>query len=453
MKQSASAPAPASNPILTAPLLPLLLRMSVPNFLAMGASFLVGIAETAYAGTLGTLPLAGLALVFPMVMMLQMMSAGAMGGGVSSAIARALGAGDEARAQKLVLHALFISLCAGIAYTVVFLLFGRAIYSFLGGRAQALEEAMAFSNIIFSGAIAVWLCNTLVSIIRGAGNMNVPGSTMIAVAAIQAILGAVFGLGAGPVPSFGMAGIAAAQVIAYAAGTAFLLWYLASGRTRITPRLHGFGLERAMFFDILKVGAIACISPLQNVATVMAFTAFVSSAGAAALAGYGVGARLELLLIPATFAIGGACVPMVGMAIGAGMVERARRVAWTGGLLAGALTGTIGLIVAIFPDLWAGLFTRDVEVLEAARAYLRMAGPVFFIFGFGHCTYFAAQGSGKILGPVLAGTLRLAIVLAGGWMLMSSTSPTWQYYVLAAFAMAVYGIAVALFVKATKWGK
>lgn len=453
MTQTASAPAPATNPILTAPLLPLLLRMSVPNFLAMGASFLVGIAETAYAGILGTMPLAGLALVFPMVMMLQMMSAGAMGGGVSSAIARALGAGDEARAQKLVLHALFISLCAGMAYTFIFLLFGRAIYSFLGGRAQSLDEAMAFSNIIFAGAISVWLCNTLVSIIRGAGNMKVPGATMIAVAAIQIILGAIFGLGAGPIPKLGMAGIAAAQVIAYAAGTIFLLWYLTSGRTRITPRLRGFGLERSMFFDILKVGAIACISPLQNVATVLAFTAFVSSAGAAALAGYGVGARLELLLIPATFAIGGACVPMVGMAIGAGHVDRARRVAWTGGILAGALTGTIGLIVAIFPDVWAGLFTRDADVLEAARAYLRLAGPVFFIFGFGHCTYFAAQGSGKILGPVLAGTLRLAIVLIGGWLLMRNVAPAWMLYALAAFAMAVYGIAVALFVKMTKWGK
>lgn len=443
---------PSANPMLSAPLMPLMLRLSVPNFLAMGASFLVGIAETAYAGMLGTLPLAALALVFPMVMMLQMMSAGAMGGGVSSAIARALGAGDDERGQALVFHALTISICAGIAFTLVFLMFGRAIYGYLGGPQAPLREAMAYSNIIFAGALSVWLCNTLVSIIRGTGNMRVPGATMIAVCVLQIALGAVLGLGVGPVAGHGMAGIAAAQVSAYTCGTAFLGWFLFSGRTRLKPRLAGARLHRAMFNDILKVGALACISPLQNVATVMAFTAFISGAGAAALAGYGIGARLELLLIPATFAIGGACVPLVGMAIGAGDVARARQVAWMGGVLAGAITGSIGLAVAVFPNLWAGLFTRDPAVLDAAGTYLRLVGPIFFIFGFGHCTYFAAQGSGKILGPVLAGTFRLAIVIIGGWLLTRNDAPTWMLYALAAVAMAAYGVGVAVSVKLTPWG-
>ncbi|MBM3607880.1 MAG: MATE family efflux transporter [Alphaproteobacteria bacterium] len=445
--------AAAPNPILTAPLPGLMLRLSVPNFLAMGASFLVGIAETAYAGALGTLPLAGLALVFPMVMMLQMMSAGAMGGGVSSAIARAIGAGDEARAQALVFHALTISICAGLAFTLIFLLTGRAIYRFLCGPDAPLDHAMAYSNVIFAGALTVWLCNTLVSIVRGTGNMRAPGATMIAVAFVQIALGAVLTHGLGPVPGFGMAGLAWAQVIAYAGGFAFLAWFLFGGRTRLKPQIAGARLQAGMFKDILKVGAVACISPLQNVATVLVLTAFISSAGAAALAGYGVGARLELLLIPATFAIGGACVPMVGIAIGAGMIERARATAWLGGLFAGALTGVIGLLVAIAPDLWAGLFTRDEAVLDAARTYLRLAGPVFFIFGFGHCVYFAAQGSGKILGPVLAGTLRLAIVLIGGFILTQGGAPSWSLYALAAFAMAAYGLAVAGLVKITKWEK
>ena len=87
------------NPLLTQPILPTLLRLGVPNLIAMIAATLVAIAETVYVGMLGLPQLAGIALVFPMVMLQQMMSSGAMGGGVSSAISRALGAGKVDRAE------------------------------------------------------------------------------------------------------------------------------------------------------------------------------------------------------------------------------------------------------------------------------------------------------------------------------------------------------------------
>src|SRR5690606_21254278 len=108
------------------------------------ATALVAIAETAYVGILGTLPLAGLALVFPMVMLQQTMSAGAMGGGISSAISRALGAGDAARAEKLAQYAFLIGAAAGLAFFAVFQLWGPAIYRLLGGRGGVLDEALAY---------------------------------------------------------------------------------------------------------------------------------------------------------------------------------------------------------------------------------------------------------------------------------------------------------------------
>ena len=108
--------------LLTAPILPTLLRLAAPNVLAMVMTVLVGIAETYYVGRLGTTPLAAMALVFPFAMLTQMMSAGAMGGGVSAAISRALGGSDLVRAQSLVQHALLIGLGAGLVYSAVFTL-------------------------------------------------------------------------------------------------------------------------------------------------------------------------------------------------------------------------------------------------------------------------------------------------------------------------------------------
>jgi Na+-driven multidrug efflux pump len=154
---------PPSNDLqrlLTAPILPTLLRLSAPNVLAMVMTVLVGIAETYYVGRLGTAPLAAMALVFPFAMLTQMMSAGAMGGGVSAAISRALGASDLPRAQTLLQHALLIGVGCGLIYSAIFLVWGPGLYQLLGGRAAVLEEAVAYAQVLFSGALWVWLINT-----------------------------------------------------------------------------------------------------------------------------------------------------------------------------------------------------------------------------------------------------------------------------------------------------
>ncbi len=442
----------AQHPLLAGAILPTLLRLAFPTSIAMVATALVAIAETAYVGLLGKLPLAGLALVFPMVMLQQTMSAGAMGGGISSAISRALGAGDVDRAATLAQHAFLIGAAAGLTFFALFQLFGPAIYRLLGGRDGVLAEALTYSNVVFFGAPGIWLANTFASILRGTGNMVVPSKVLLTVAGAQIVIGGIFGLGLGPIPRLGMAGVALGQVIAFSAGAFYLYWHLASGRARVTLRLSNMSVSWDMLRDILKVGAIACISPLQTILSILIITRLVSALGTDALAGYGIGARLEFLLIPITFAIGVASVPMVGMAVGAGDIARARRVAWTAGMVATAGLSVIGLIVALYPLLWAGLFTSDPAILAAASTYLHWAGPFYGLFGLGLALYFASQGSGKILGPVLAGTVRLLVVLVGGIWLVSANAPAWQLFALVGAAMAVYGAATAFSLWISNWG-
>ncbi len=445
-------PLSAANPLLTAPILPALLRLSLPNLGAMLAFAAVAIVETVYVGALGIEALAGIALVLPMIMLQQMMSAGAMGGGVSSAVSRALGAGDGQRAQALVMHAVIIGTVAGLAFLVTFQALGPWIYRVLGGREEALAQALAYSNVFFLAAPAIWLLNTFSSIIRGAGNMRVPSATLFIAAGAQLVIGGCLGLGLGPFPRLGMAGVALGPVIALTASALFLLWYVLA-RSRVRLVLRGVVLRWEMFHDILKVGALACLSSLQTVLTVLILTGLVARFGTEVLAGYGIGARLEFLLVPACFAIGVTCVPLVGMAIGAGDVARARRIAWTAGGVAAVVIGSVGLVVAGMPDLWSTLFTNDPEALDAARTYLRWAGPGYGFFALGLALYFAAQGAGKVLGPVLAGTVRLALVAGGGWLLLAQQAPVWMMFALVSVSMVAYGLASALAIRWTRWGR
>ena len=445
-------PSRPPDPLLSAPLLPTLLRLALPNMGAMLATALAAIAETAYVGSFGVASLAGMALVFPLVMFQMMLSGGAMGGGVSSAVSRAFGAGDAERANALAVHALWIGLAAGSVYMALMLLFGPALFAALGGQGEALAQAVAFSKVAFLGSVFVWLINTFASVIRGSGNMVVPSATLVAVALGQVLIGGALGLSWGPLPRLGMPGVAAGQVLAYAVGSAFLGLYLASGRARVQMRVRSTPLRWDLLRDILRVGALACLSPLQTVLTILILTRLVAHFGSTALAGYGIGTRLEFLLVPIAFAIGVASVPLVGMAIGAGKIARARKAAWTASAMAFCLLGVLGGVLALAPELWAGRFTRDAAVIEAAAVYFHWVGPCYGLFGLGLCLYFSSLGAGKVGGAVLAGTLRLVVVAAGGVALAIAQAPVWTIFALVALGMAAYGLATVLAVRLTDWG-
>jgi putative MATE family efflux protein len=438
---------PSAERFLSAPILPTLLRLSAPGVLLVVFQSLVSVGDTYFIGRLGTAPLAGLALVFPLIMLLQMTSAGAMGGGVSSAIARALGAGNIPAARRLVVHALVIASAMGVAFTLAILFFGRSMYGLLGGAGEILGHALAYSNTLFAGAIVVWIANTLSSVLRGSGNMILPALALIAAAVVHVPLSASLVLGLGPMPKLGITGAGVAYVTTF--GIAALAMGIALFRrsSPLRPRAGDFLLEGRIFLDILKVGGVSVLSSIQTVLTAVILTGFVGRYGAAALAGFGVGLRLELLQIPLVFAVGQALVVLVGTHVGAGRAARAKQIAWLGTALAASVSLAIGATVAFFPEAWVTLFSTDPEVLDAGSRYLRTVGPFYLFLAAAMALYFASQGAGRVILIILAGTARLALVIVGGALALSLQG----IFAVIAAGMAVFGILSMLIVFRTRW--
>jgi putative MATE family efflux protein len=440
------------NALLDGPILRTLLWLAWPNVIALSAGTCVVIAETSYIGRLGVESLAAMALVFPFVILTMTMSGGAMGGGVASSIARALGAGDVDRASALAAHALLIGISFGLTFMLGMLVFGPSLLELLGGRGVVLANAIGYAQIFFGGAVLPWLMNCMAGILRGTGNMKLPSLMILSSAVCQIILGGTLGLGLGPIPQFGMRGVASGSLIAYAISITVMGWYLFSGRARVIPKIRGLRIHRAMFVDILKVGAVSCFSPLQSVLTVSIFTHMLAGFGTAVLAGYGIGARLEFMLTTVAFAVGIASVPMIGMAIGAGRVARARRIAWIAGVVSFVVVGLIGTVIAIFPDLWVNLFTHDPGVRAASRQYLSTAAPMYAFIGLAMSVYFSSQGAAKVGGPVLAQSVRLLFVAGVGSWLSTHNATAESFFVLAAASMAVLGVLSVSSVVLTRWG-
>jgi putative MATE family efflux protein len=418
-----------------------LLWLAAPNVLVMVLQAAVSTLDAVFVGWLGSAALAGVSLVFPLVMLMQTMSAGGMGGGVASAVARALGAGRRADADALVIHAIVIALVMGGAFTLTLELAGPALYRTMGGTDEVLSGAVAYSRVLFGGAVAYWLFNTLGSAIRGTGNMAVPASVMVASGLLYLALSPALILGWGPLPRLGIAGAAAASVLSFGLGSLALLGFLVAGRSLVRPVLHGRGLRRALFWEILRVGAPGALNTVFTNLTVVVLTALVGPFGATALAGYGMGARLEYLQIPIVFGLGSGLVTMVGTSIGAGDRARAVRVAWVGAGMAAGITGAIGILAALFPHAWLGLFTADPAVLAAGTRYLTIVGPFYGFFGAGLALYFASQGAGRLLWPLCAGFTRLVVAGAGGWLAVRGLGGGLPgLYVTMAAALVVLGV-------------
>jgi Na+-driven multidrug efflux pump len=229
-----------------------------------------------------------------------------------------------------------------------------------------------------------------------------------------------------------------------------LAWYVLSGRSVV--RLQRTRLRAPFFADILRVGAVGAVSTLQTSLTVALTTAIVGAHGGPdAVAGYGTGARLEYLLIPLVFGLGAPMVALVGTNIGAGQRERALRIALTGGTLAFAISETVGIAAALWPEAWLGLFGSDPRMLATGVDYLRVVGPSYGFFGLGLALYFASQGAGRLAWPLLAGLLRMVVAVGGGWLAVTLTGSLLWGFVIVALALVTYGVTIVTAIANGVW--
>ncbi len=415
--------------LLTAPILPTILKLGWPTIVVLVVQTLVGIAETYYVSFLGTAALAGVTLVFPILMLMAMMSNGGIGGGVSSAVARAIGSGRKHDADALVTHALALAVVFGLIFTVGVIALGPLLYRALGGSGDALSAALSYSFWAFIGAVPAWIMNLFSSALRGAGNVRLPATLSMVGAAIMIPLSPAFIFGFGPIPRFGIAGAGMAVTVYYLLATAVLLYYLISGRTNLV--LRRVPLEMRLFRDILRVGLISAVGTIQPNLTIVVVTGVVGLFGADALAGYGMASRLDYILIPIMFGFGTGVVTMVGTNMGAGNLARAKRIAWTGVALGFAVTEIAGLIVATVPVAWLHIFSHEPGVVATGTQYLHTVAPIYGAVGTQMLLYFAAQGGGRVLWPFLGGTARMVIAAGVGWLAVTQ----WGFGLSALFAV------------------
>jgi Na+-driven multidrug efflux pump len=426
--------------LLEGPLPRTLLELAAPNALVMVTQISLGLVELFFIARLGVDALAGVSQVFPVLSLVGAISQGSIGGGVVSAIARTLGRGQRQEANNLPWYAVAIAVLLGAITTAVLLAAGPHFYLAMGARDGSLQAALTYSNLVFGGAVLIWLFNLLLAVIRGTGNLILPVAVVCGGALLLIPLFPFVIFGFGPIPGLGVIGGAVGLLTYYAVGSLVLVVYLWGHRGVLHPSARPPRLHLRPVYAILRVGGMSSLVSASTNITLAITTGVVGHYGVSALAGYGAGARLEFLLVSLSYAIGGPAGILIGTSVGAHDNTRAQRVAWIATLVAGLTAETIGLAAACWPDVWLSTFTRDPVALATGSTYLRTVGPIFGFFGVGYALYCAGQGTSRMQWPVTGALVRAAIAIAGSFLATRFGNGTSGIFLAVAAGMATFGI-------------
>jgi Na+-driven multidrug efflux pump len=426
--------------LLEEPIARTIMRLAIPNATVMAVQVLIGLLEVYFVSRLGVDALAGVAPVFPLVSLVLAVAQGAIGGGFVTTVARVLGTGRISAAGEYAWYALALAIPLGLATSAAMVALGPSLYGYMGISGKALTIARSYSSTIFAGATLMWTFNLLMTVVRGTGNLRVPVIVVCSGAVILVPLSPALIFGAFGYPGLGPSGGAVAMLLYYAFGTLAYAAYLWGKFGILKPSFRVPKLSLAPALVILRVGGMSAIVSATTNLTLAIVTAYVGMGGVEALAGYGAGSRLEFLLVPLAYGVGGPVGIVVSANLGAGNIERAVRASWVGVLMACSLTELIGLAAAAFPRLWIGIFSQDPSVLQVGAEYLHRVGPFFGFFGLGYVIYCAGQATRRMQASVLAALLRAAIAVLGGYLVVwLKADVTWNF-VAVALGMVAFGL-------------
>ena len=435
--------------ILNGPVLKMIYKLSLPNSITGISMVLIVITDAYFVSQLGNVPLASLALVFPFLTLMQMMSAGAIGGASTSSISRFLGADLIENANSAIWHAILIGIFMSLIYTIIFGFFPEYIYSSMGGDKDVLDGAIDFSEIAFGGAVFTWLLYIFSAILRAMGEFIVPAKVQILGCLFQIFLGGVLTVGWFGFESFGIVGPAIAMVVSHFFMMIYLYFYIKYKQKII--KLSTYPLNKKSFLDIMKVGAGGLINSTTIAGTVAVVTATVSHYGIEALAGYGLGSRLEIIITPLVFGIGSVLTAAVGINAGANQMSRAKKIAWVGAIMSFIIIGVISIAVAVYPELWLDNFETNILSEKYAILYLIIVGPFYCFFAAGQTLYFASQGTGKIFFPVIVGIIRFLTVSVVCYLTIIFSWSLSHIFYAVAFGLAITGIGLSLCMLGPDW--
>ena len=440
-------------------------KLAIPNVCGTFFAASTVIFDLWYIGKIGISELAGVAYIFPIYMLTSMLSNGAFGGAVSGATARAFGSKNITQAECIFRSAILIAFLGAIIMMFLFFYFSEIFLIYFNVDKQVSIAAITYGDILLKGIFLIWLFNIIIAITRGSGNTTIAAVSWLIVLLFHILFATLnFNFDEGNIlltnnVSFlneifvftSLEWSAISLLTGYLAGIIFILGFYFFGRHSYSFNFQDI-LKLRGFYKLIKSGSLASCQSLMTIFLALFCTTIIGMFGPKWAAGFGIAIRLELLLIPIIFGIGGALIAIVGANVGANKYKRAVHITWKGTSFSILIVGIIGLFFSIYPDLWSSLFTSDLQTKETTKTYLNLVAPFYAFFALGLGLYFVCQAFNTLFWPVVGTFLRLTfVVIITLILLYNNLASPYLLFITMSTGLIIYGLFIGLSLHFGPW--
>lgn len=408
-------------------------RLALPSWGAFLSHDLMGMVDMFFVGKLGPSALASVAMSTAMFGIIIMLAHGVTAG-TTALVAVAFGSGKAERAGEVSGQSLTMALVLSAVVAAAGVPFAPQIIRALGAEPDVVAGGSAYLRIVSGGALTMMLMVAFSASLRGAGDASSPFKAMVLSNAVNVVLDPILIFGLGGIPALGVAGSAWATVISRALGVLVMIHvFFVSDRGLVQLHLRDLRPDLPVMARILRIGVFASGRMLVRNISGIILMRLVAAFGTPAVAAYGIGFRLQMLVFGPTMGFGTAAATMVGQNLGAGQPDRAARAGWGAAGMAMAVVACISAALWMAAAAVVGVFNDDPRVVEIGVVCLRWLSASFIFVALGMVLSLAMNGAGDTLRPmIITGLSLLAVGVPLAWWLSS----VWE---------SVEGVWVALF--------
>lgn len=380
------------------------------------------VVDMVWVGKLGGAAIAAVAMSGSILMVIMTLIIGIAMGTIAM-VARFMGAGERKKANEVAMQSLILSFIASSLLAAAGFGLAEGMLKLLGGTPEVVALGTGYLKILLVGGTVMFLLFLTEAILRGAGDALTPLIILIISILLNAILDPlmIFGIG---FPRLGVNGAALATVLARGIGVIIAFRVLFRGSSPIHLELRNLKVNFGLMGRMIKLGIPSSIQMSLRSLMGVVLMAIVAKYGTYAVAAYGVGLRIMMLVLMPAFGLAMAAATLVGQNLGAGEPERAHLSAWTATCFNMLIMGTVGIIFFLFAPNLISFFNTNPQVVEIGTAYLRITSRGYLFIALGIVLGRALTGAGDTVSPMVITFISLwclqiplALILPGGFHL------------------------------------
>jgi len=396
-------PSPGTSPkfdLTTGNITANLLRLAWPVIVSSSLNMLGPTIDVIWVGKLGSVAVAGVGVAGIAVQLLMSSMMGLVMG-MRALIARAIGAGNDAEANRVVKQSLMVGVLISIFMAIIGLIFADVFLRLLGLAEDVVAVGGVYLRVIFASSIVMMIRFAMEGSLQAAGDTLRPMYITIIYRSVHIVLCPFLVFGWWIFPEMGIVGAAVTNMVAQFVGLVLITWVLLTGRTRLRLEFKNFSFDWGLIWRIVRIGIPSSVMSIQMGLGAFVLIKFLTPFGTTAVAAHTIWSRLDIFLMMPLMGLGMAAGVLAGQNLGAKKPERAVKSAWRAVILGEAVMLFWVLVIFLGAEWLVLLFNSEPALVEIGAQFLRIAAIGYLIFSLPAVLQNSISGAGDTVPPMI----------------------------------------------------